>query len=614
MFDQVLWFATRGAGAVSLLMFTASTALGLVTVARFQAAGWPRFFNYEMHRRVSLLSIVFLTVHVLAAVFDPFTKLGIGAALVPFASSYRPVQVALGVIALYLFVALIATSLLRKHIGQRTWRLVHWASYAMWPLALLHGITAGQRRLRAVDARRRPRLRGRGRGRASPGAIDGRQPEPRRASPEVVATSSWQARPAGRPMTARLLAGPALAAGPETARRHMRPARTAPRTGRAPASRPAARAAGLLGRGGAGFPVGRKWASVADRVRGSCRRPRQRCRGRAAERQGSRADEHAAAPRARRRGAGRRGRRCRPDRAVRRLRAPGRARALDRAMDERMADMRRIATRVPTELVAAPPTYVAGEESAAVHFVNDGRCPADDHAAAPVRARHRRPADAGPERREPRARGADRPLRGPVVPRGGSSRDPRNRARHDRGSARGPASPRSRSARRSPRSPRSAGAPVSLGPVLLGGYFGGWVAGRVRLAGAARSAGAASRRLGVRVRRREVPPRRRVRRPGNGADPRLHGGPERRPVRPVRVRPAGDRGRDGAPRQCGARTDDDLRRVSGWSETLAGRGACRHPDGAVGLLRSALRTFDDDFTSHQRGRGCVAGQRAWAAA
>jgi len=143
MFDQVLWFATRGAGAVSLLMFTASAALGLVTVARFQAAGWPRFFNYEMHRRVSLLSIVFLAVHVLTAVFDPFTKLGLGAALVPFASSYRPVQVALGVVALYLFVALIVTSLLRKHIGQRTWRAVHWASYAMWPMALLHGITAG---------------------------------------------------------------------------------------------------------------------------------------------------------------------------------------------------------------------------------------------------------------------------------------------------------------------------------------------------------------------------------------------------------------------------------------------------------------------------------------
>jgi methionine sulfoxide reductase heme-binding subunit len=143
VFDQVLWLATRGAGIVSLLMLTASAALGLVTVTRFQAAGWPRFFNYEMHRRVSLLSVAFLATHVLAAVFDPFTRLGLAAALVPLASSYRPLPVALGVIALYLFVTLIATSLLRRRIPQQAWRTIHWASYLMWPLALAHGITSG---------------------------------------------------------------------------------------------------------------------------------------------------------------------------------------------------------------------------------------------------------------------------------------------------------------------------------------------------------------------------------------------------------------------------------------------------------------------------------------
>jgi|tagenome__1003787_1003787.scaffolds.fasta_scaffold19972006_1 sulfoxide reductase heme-binding subunit YedZ len=143
MFDQVLWFATRGAGAVSLIMLTASLCFGMVVVTRFQHAEWPRFLNYEMHRRISLLAIVFLAVHILAAVFDPFTSLGLAAALVPLASTYRPIPMALGVIALYLFVALIATSLLRKHIGQKTWRAIHWTSYAMWPLAVMHGVTGG---------------------------------------------------------------------------------------------------------------------------------------------------------------------------------------------------------------------------------------------------------------------------------------------------------------------------------------------------------------------------------------------------------------------------------------------------------------------------------------
>jgi sulfoxide reductase heme-binding subunit YedZ len=143
MSDQVLWFAARGAGIVSLLMLTASAVFGLVTVTRFQAAGWPRFFNYEMHRRVSLLSVAFLATHILAAVFDPYLKLGPAAALVPFAASWKPVPVAFGVISLYLVVALIATSLLRKHLGQRAWRLVHWTSYLMWPLAFAHTVTVG---------------------------------------------------------------------------------------------------------------------------------------------------------------------------------------------------------------------------------------------------------------------------------------------------------------------------------------------------------------------------------------------------------------------------------------------------------------------------------------
>jgi NADH:ubiquinone oxidoreductase subunit F (NADH-binding) len=46
----------------------------------------------------------------------------------------------------------------------------------------------------------------------------------------------------------------------------------------------------------------------------------------------------------------------------------------------------------------------------------------------------------------------------------------------------------------------------------------------------------------------------------------------------------------------------DLERVTRWSGQLAGRGACRHPDGAVGLLRSALTVFADDFAGHQRRR------------
>ena len=143
MSTQILWFTTRGAGVVSLILFSTVACLGLLAVARTQSARWPRFLTVELHRNLALLSVVFLGIHIVTAVLDPFTHLGIGAALVPLASAYRPLPVAFGVVSVYLVLAVIVTSLLREQIGHRTWRAVHWASYASWPLAIEHTLTAG---------------------------------------------------------------------------------------------------------------------------------------------------------------------------------------------------------------------------------------------------------------------------------------------------------------------------------------------------------------------------------------------------------------------------------------------------------------------------------------
>jgi len=143
MNDQLLWFASRGSGIVSLVLLTAVTVLGLISVVRWQRPSWPRFLTADLHSNLALLSVVFVGVHIVAAVLDPFAKLGISAAVIPFESSYRPLWVGLGVISVYLIVALIVTSLLRERIGQRTWRAVHWLAYGAWPLAVLHGAGSG---------------------------------------------------------------------------------------------------------------------------------------------------------------------------------------------------------------------------------------------------------------------------------------------------------------------------------------------------------------------------------------------------------------------------------------------------------------------------------------
>jgi sulfoxide reductase heme-binding subunit YedZ len=143
MSTQILWFATRGAGIVSLILITTVAVLGILTTMRFQRPEWPRFLTAELHRSLALLSVAFLALHIATAILDPFTALGWMAAAIPFASSYRPIWVGLGVISVDLGIAIVITSLLRDRIGLRTWRAVHWMAYTAFPLAIAHSVGAG---------------------------------------------------------------------------------------------------------------------------------------------------------------------------------------------------------------------------------------------------------------------------------------------------------------------------------------------------------------------------------------------------------------------------------------------------------------------------------------
>ncbi|HYR13636.1 MAG TPA: ferric reductase-like transmembrane domain-containing protein, partial [Mycobacterium sp.] len=143
MSDTILWYATRGAGVVSLVLLTGVVVLGIVSVMRWQTDSWPRFLTTGLHRNLALATLIFLTIHIVTAVVDPFTALGWQAAVIPFSSSYRRLWLGLGVVAVYLLVAIVVTSLLRPFFGHSAWRAVHWLTYLMWPVAVIHGIGTG---------------------------------------------------------------------------------------------------------------------------------------------------------------------------------------------------------------------------------------------------------------------------------------------------------------------------------------------------------------------------------------------------------------------------------------------------------------------------------------
>jgi methionine sulfoxide reductase heme-binding subunit len=138
-----LWYTTRATGLVALVLLTWSMALGLLSSVRYQRPNWPRFVTLGLHRNISLLALAFTVIHVLTTVLDSFVNIPLQDAFIPFISSYRDFWVGLGAIAFDLMIALIVTSLLRTRMSLRSWRLVHWAAYLCWPVAVVHGLGTG---------------------------------------------------------------------------------------------------------------------------------------------------------------------------------------------------------------------------------------------------------------------------------------------------------------------------------------------------------------------------------------------------------------------------------------------------------------------------------------
>lgn len=138
-----LWFATRGAGVMTLVCLTGVVVLGIATSLQVAGPRSPRFVVAALHRNFALFTIVLLAVHIATTVLDPFAGITPIDAVVPFAGAYRTFWLGMGVIAAEMLVALTITSLFRGRIGPQLWRIVHWGAYASWPVAVLHGLGTG---------------------------------------------------------------------------------------------------------------------------------------------------------------------------------------------------------------------------------------------------------------------------------------------------------------------------------------------------------------------------------------------------------------------------------------------------------------------------------------
>ena len=143
MNDQLWWFVARASGIVALVLVTLAVVWGLFYSTRLLGGKPTPRWLLDLHRFLGGLSVLFTGVHLAALVADNYVHFGVAEILLPFASEWQPGAVAWGVVALYLLVAVEATSLMQRRLPRRLWRGVHVTSWVLYWLAVVHGVTAG---------------------------------------------------------------------------------------------------------------------------------------------------------------------------------------------------------------------------------------------------------------------------------------------------------------------------------------------------------------------------------------------------------------------------------------------------------------------------------------
>jgi sulfoxide reductase heme-binding subunit YedZ len=141
--SPVDWYAARAAGVLAYVLLTGGVLLGTLLAGRVRLPRWPTFAVTDVHRFVSMLIGIFVALHVLTVGLDTYVHFSLAQLVVPGASSYRPLWVALGIVAAELLAAIAVTNLLRRRIGFKRWRRIHYLTFLVWAGATVHGLGAG---------------------------------------------------------------------------------------------------------------------------------------------------------------------------------------------------------------------------------------------------------------------------------------------------------------------------------------------------------------------------------------------------------------------------------------------------------------------------------------
>jgi sulfoxide reductase heme-binding subunit YedZ len=141
--DPTFWLLARASGLTAYALLTTSVLAGLTVKSKPLGRRVKAAAATDLHRFVSVLALGAVAVHGLALTLDATVRLSPAALLVPGLSPYRPLATGIGVLAAELMLLIYVSFSLRRRIGVRTWRRLHYLTFAVFGAATVHGLAAG---------------------------------------------------------------------------------------------------------------------------------------------------------------------------------------------------------------------------------------------------------------------------------------------------------------------------------------------------------------------------------------------------------------------------------------------------------------------------------------
>lgn len=141
--EKLAWHLVRSSGVVAYVLLLASTVWGLFISSQFVKDWSPGPVSLTLHSTISWLALLLGLGHGLLLMFDDYFTYTLGDILIPFTGPYRPEVVGLGTLAFWIIVAVSLSFPLRKRMGNRSWKYLHYTSYVAFLMVSLHGLFAG---------------------------------------------------------------------------------------------------------------------------------------------------------------------------------------------------------------------------------------------------------------------------------------------------------------------------------------------------------------------------------------------------------------------------------------------------------------------------------------